>query len=175
MTENIDVSDYFSKIRRIDAFRYLKEEELRALLAVSDLMVYEVDDRIIQQGDISEHFFAVIEGCVNVTVQELNKDDVVVSRIQAGDVFGESAIFLQEQRTANVVSCERTVAVRIHRKAIMSFIKAYPSAGNKILMIIVLSLLSKLKNANQEIAFEKQTEIDFEYVDSLIEDFMKEI
>jgi len=34
---------------------------------------------------------------------------------------------------------------------------------------------SKLKNANQEIAFEKQSEIDFDYVDSLLDDFMKDI
>jgi CRP-like cAMP-binding protein len=175
MTKPIDVTAHFSKIRRIDAFRYLREEELHALLALSDIVEFATGDRIIQQGDISEYFFAVIDGCVNVTVQELKEDDVEVNTIQPGDVFGESAIFLREERSANVVACDPTIALRIHRKSIMSFIKANPSAGNKFLMVIILSLLAKLKNANQEIAFEKQSEIDFDYVDSLVEDFMKEI
>ena len=175
MTDPIDVPSHFSKIRRIDAFRYLREEELRALLALSDIVEYAAGDRIIEQGDISEYFFAVIEGCVKVTVQELKEDDVVVSTIPAGDVFGEYAIFLREERSASVVASEPTKVLRIHRKSIMSFIRANPSAGNKFLMVIILSLLAKLKNANQEIAFEKQSEIDFNYVDSLVEDFMKEI
>ena len=33
-----------------------------------------------------------------------------------------------------------------------------------------MSLLKKLRNANEELAFERQSEIDFEYVDSLIQD-----
>ena len=44
-----------------------------------------------------------------------------------------------------------------------------------ILLVIVFGLLTKLSNANQEIAFEKQSEIDFDYVDSVLDDFMKDI
>lgn len=175
MPEQCDVSEFLPKIRTIDAFRYLKDNELNALLAAAEVIRYAVDDVIVQQGDISEHFFGILEGTVNVSVQELNNEAVVVSKIDKGDVFGESAIFLREERSASVIAATETVALRIHRKSIMSFIKANPGAGNKILMVIILSLLSKLKNANQEIAFEKQSEIDFDYVDSLLDDFMKDI
>ena len=175
MADHRDVSDYLPGIRTIDAFRYLKNDELNALLANAEVVHYNEGAVIIQQGDISEHFFGVLEGSVNVCVHELNDNAVVVSKIEKGDVFGESAIFLREERSASVIAGEDTTVLRIHRKGIMAFIKALPSAGNKILMVIILSLLSKLKNANQEIAFEKQSEIDFDYVDALLDDFMKEI
>lgn len=175
MPEQRNIADYLPKIRTIDAFRYLKNDELNALLVSAETIHYAGGEVIIQQGDISEHFFGVLDGSVDVSVQELNDKAVVVSNIEKGDVFGESAIFLREERTASVIASVDTTVLRIHRKSIIAFIRAIPSAGNKILMVIILSLLSKLKNANQEIAFEKQSEIDFDYVDSLLDDFMKEI
>ena len=42
-------------------------------------------------------------------------------------------------------------------------------------MVIVFGLLTKLSQANQEIAFEKQGDLDFDYVDTLVQDFMEEI
>lgn len=175
MPEHRDVSAYLTKIRTIDAFRYLKDDELGALLSAAEAVHFEGGEVIVRQGDISEHFFGVLEGSVKVSVQELNDEEVVVSQIEKGDVFGESAIFIREERSASVIAAAAATVLRIHRKSIMGFIKANPSGGNKLLMVIILSLLSKLKNANQEIAFEKQSEIDFDYVDSLLDDFMKDI
>jgi hypothetical protein len=62
----------------------------------------------------------------------------------------------------------------MHRKEMLSFIKDNPQAGNKILMLLICSLLRKLREANQELAFEKQSVIDWEDIDSLVQDFMKE-
>jgi hypothetical protein len=42
-------------------------------------------------------------------------------------------------------------------------------------MTIILSLLKNLKKSNQELAFEKQSDIDFNYADSLIRDVMNDI
>ncbi|MFH1983789.1 MAG: cyclic nucleotide-binding domain-containing protein [Pseudomonadota bacterium] len=175
MPEHREVSAYLPKIRTIDAFRYLKDDELRALLTSAEVLHFSNGEAIVRQGDISEHFFGVLEGTVNVSVQELNNEEVVVSKIEKGDVFGESAIFLREERSASVIADTVATVLRIHRKSIIAFIRANPAGGNKILMVIILSLLNKLKNANQELAFEKQSEIDFDYVDSLLDDFMKDI
>ena len=170
-----DLSRFLSKIRAIEAFRYLKEEELNAILALSEVVVYEPQEKIITQGDVGEDFFGVIEGEVEISIQQLNKPGVVLSTLESGEIFGESAIFLKEERTATVTSVKQTVVIRIHRQNMLRFFQTNPGAGNKILMVIVLGLLTRLRNANQELAFEKQPDIDFDYVDSLVEDFMKAI
>lgn len=170
-----DLSGFLPKIRTIDAFRYLKEEELSAILDLAEIVVYDSQEEIIAQGDVGEYFFAVIDGEVEISIQQLNKPGVVLSTLTSGEIFGESAIFLKEERTATATSIKRTVVIRIHRQNMLRFFRTTPHAGNKILMIIVLGLLTRLKNANQELAFEKQPDIDFDYVDSLVEDFMKEI
>ncbi|MBI9087133.1 MAG: cyclic nucleotide-binding domain-containing protein [Desulfobacterales bacterium] len=170
-----DFSPFLPKIKKIDAFRYLGEDELKAILSLSDIVVYAPGEKIITQGDIGEFFFAVIDGQVDISIQQLNKPGVILSTLASGEIFGESAIFLKEERTATVTSSQETVVIRIHRQNMLSFFKSNAHAGNKVLMIIVLGLLIRLKNTNQELAFEKQPDIDFDYVDSLVEDFMKEI
>jgi len=52
------------------------------------------------------------------------------------------------------------------------FIKDYPRSGNKILMLIIYSLLKKLKEVNQELAYERKSDADQDDIDSIIQNFM---
>ena len=54
----------------------------------------------------------------------------------------------------------------------LKFINKHQGAGNKILMLIIYSLLRKLRDANQEIAFERKSDVTQEDIDSIIEDFV---
>ena len=170
-----DIRPLLHHIRAINMFRYMSDAELDDFLDHAEVVRYGPNETIITQGEVGDYFFAVVHGSVNVSVRELQKEEVVLSHLQAGDMFGEAAVFLRETRSANVRSAEETVAIRINRQEMMNFIRANPTGGNKVLMVIILSLLAKLKRTNQELAFEKQSEIDFEYVDALIEEFMMEI
>ena len=167
------VSEYIPKIRRIKAFRYLGDMELWALLAIAEVIAYDQGAKIVTQGKICNHFYALISGAVDVSVSELQEGEIVISSLVEGDTFGEAAMFLKEERTASVTATQDSVMMCIARKDLINFFKSNSSAGVKILLVIVFSLLSKLSNANQEIAFEKQGDLDLDYVDNLVQDFME--
>ncbi len=170
-----EVREYMPKIRRIKAFRYLDEMELRSLLAIAEVIAYDKGAKILTQGKTGSHFYAVVSGAADVSVSELQEGEIVISTLTEGDTFGEAAMFLKEERTASVTAVQESVMMSIARKDLMNFFKTNSQAGVKILLVIVFSLLSKLSNANQEIAFEKQGDLDFDYVDTLVQDFMEEI
>ncbi len=170
-----EVKEFMPKIRRIRAFRYLNDLELRALLAISEVVAYSQGAKIVTQGKTGSHLYAVISGSADVSVSELQEGEIVISNLVEGDTFGEAAMFLKEERTASVSAAEDSVMMSIPRKNLMNFFKSNSEAGVKILMVIVFNLLTKLANANQEIAFEKQGDLDFDYVDTLVQDFMDEI
>ena len=163
---------YLSQIRKIHLFSYLTEDELDKIMSIAEIVAYDTGDKIIRYGEVSPFLYGIIDGGVHVTLQEPDDQEVFICTIEEGAVFGESAIFMAEKRTANVTSSGKTVALRIHRKEMMSFIKENPLAGNKILMLIIYSLLNKLREVNQELAFEKQSVIDIDDIDSLVHDFM---
>ena len=164
---------YVSSMKGVVTFKYFSEEAIRDLLSKSEVLGFAEGDTIIREGEKSPYFFAVLEGTVNVTVHDGAKE-VFISAIGKGDVFGEAGIFLSVKRTANVASAAKTTLVRIHRDSLLRFIKERPSEGVKFLMIIIYSLLKKLRDANQELAFERKSDVQQDDIDSMVRSIMGE-
>jgi len=155
-------------------FKYLDDEMLDEVLGISEVVQLEGKQRIIEQGDIDPHLYVVLTGSVSVSVSESSGQDVYVAAIGAGDVFGEAGMFIKSRRTANITTMSDSTLLRIHRQKFIQFVKQRPSAGIKMLMIIIFSLLRKLKESNTELAFERKAQLDQDDIDSLIDGFMKE-
>ena len=171
-TEAIEL--YLPQIQKILLFSYLDEDELKKILSVAEIVHPENGEKIISQTHVSPFLYGIIKGSVDVTLQEPDNKKRFICTINEGEVFGESAIFMTEKRIADVTSSADAVILKIHRKHIMTFIKENPQSGNKILMLIIYGLLNKLKDSNMECAFEKQSVVDPDDIDTLIQDFMTE-
>jgi CRP-like cAMP-binding protein len=173
MTVPVETLQYIETIREINMLRYLSGEELEKFLALAEIVDYKKGEKIINLGDVSPYLYGVVKGGMHVSMREANDQEVFICTMEQGEGFGESAIFMTEKRTADVTSSQDSVLLRVHRKDLMTFIRDNPQAGNKILMLIISSLLSKLREANQELAFEKQSVIELDDIDSLVKDFME--
>lgn len=165
---------YIPKLKNIIIFRYLNEGDKKNILKITKFAEYQQNEKIISKGEVSPYLYAVIQGTVNVIVPEKDGKGVFICAIGSGDVFGEAGIFLKVKRTADVISSDTVTLLMIHRKDIISFIKSNPIPGSKILMLIIYSLLKKLKEANQEIAFERKANIVQSDIDSMVEEIIKE-
>ena len=169
---------YLEDYKRIVALKYLKKDELEEFIKVTDIMSYKDKDIIIKEGEFSPFIFGVLKGSVVVTVSDNdvdNNEDVYICTIGRGDVFGEAGIFMNVKRTANVVSTDETDIFCIHRTDFLKFIKIHPGIGIKILMLIIFSLLRKLKEANLELAFERKADIDQNDIDGLVDKIMRQV
>lgn len=163
-----------SKLRKSMLFRYLTDDALREVLGLSEIIHFKPGDRVISEGEVSQFLYTVLDGTVNVLVQESTGNEVFVSAIGEGDIFGEAGIFLKVKRTANVVCSDNTTLLRIDRDNLLEFIHKYPSSGVKLLLIIIYGLLRKLRESNQELAFERKSVIVQDDIDDIVENFMKE-
>jgi CRP/FNR family cyclic AMP-dependent transcriptional regulator len=171
--QGLKKEEYSAKLAKIVMFKYFSPEAMREIQAKSEILSFSEGEPIIAQGDKNPYFYAVLKGTVNVTVREKEKE-VFVSAIGEGEVFGEAGIFLNVERTANVVSAADSVIMRIGRDDLLSFIKARPSDGIKLLMIIVYTLLKKLRNADLELAFERKGDSGQDEIDSMVKQIMAE-
>ena len=161
-----------NKIKKILTFRFLSEHELESLIKISTVEQFKTDEKVINQGDINQSFYAIIEGTVRVTVQEKDRPEAYICTIGDGEIFGEAGMFMEVKRTANVICSTDTILLAISRTAMIKFIKDNPRSGNKILMLIVYSLLKKLREVNQELAYERKSDADQDDIDSIIANFM---
>ena len=163
---------YIPKLKDAYLFRHITEEELTDFISRSEIIQFSQDEKIIAEGEYSPYLFSVIEGAASVTVKEPNSKEVYITTVGKGEIFGEAGIFVKVKRTANITCSENTTILRIHRNDFFNFIKERPNAGIKILLVVIYRLLKKLRSANQEIAFERKTDLDQDDVDLLINDFM---
>lgn len=160
---------YVDDVRSIIAFKFLTDGQILDLLAAADLIDYAEGQVILQENEISSNFFGIMEGTVSISVREGEGQSVYVNSLGPGDVFGEAGIFLNVKRTATVSALGRVRILCISRKALVQFIKKYPESGNKILMVIIYSLLRKLRMVNQELAYERRSDMCQDAIDSMVE------
>jgi CRP-like cAMP-binding protein len=164
---------YMHRLKEFAAFKYFSDEAMLDFCDKAEILSFKTGETIIQEGEKSPYFYAVLEGTANVTVKSEAKE-VFISMAGEGAVFGEAGIFLNVKRTANVMSVADSVLLRIHRTSLLRFIKDRPSDGIKFLMIIIYSLLKKLSDANQELAFERKSDIVQEDIDFMVKEIMNE-
>jgi CRP-like cAMP-binding protein len=168
----LDTEKYTSELKKILFFKFVKDSELADVTNITEMIEYSQGEVIISEGDIQPYIFAVVKGTVNVLVTEESGREIFICAIGEGDVFGEAGIFTNVKRTANIKSAGHTVLLRIQRDNFLGFIKTHLDTGTKMLMLVIYSLIKKLRDANQEIAFERKSDISQDDIDSIIADFV---
>ncbi len=170
MIEFAEKMSLIEPIRKIVSFRFLSDGEIVDLLSVSEVLRIEEGEVIVEEGEISPHFYGIIEGTVSVTVHEDKEDkQIYVNSLGPGDVFGEAGIFMSVRRTATVTALSSASVLRVHRKELAHFLKRHAEAGNKFLLTIIFSLLRKLRLANEELAYERKSDIPQEEIDAMVD------
>ena len=102
---------------------------------------YYPDEKIITQGETSHSFYALISGKLNVTINGDNEKQIFFSHINEGEFFGETGIFDDGQRTATVSIAETSQVLAIERNDFFCYIRMYPKAGIKLMMLFVNGLM----------------------------------
>ena len=154
-------------------FQNFNDNELDNLIKICSFYEYDIDEVIVSQDEVSTYLFAILEGLVDVRIKSEEGEYIQVSEVKSGDIFGEAAIFMDVKRTAQIVTKETAKVARITRDELIDFINKMPKAGVKMLAYIVFSLLHKLKRANRELVFEKESSITADDLDRLKKFFPK--
>ena len=94
--------------------------------------------------------------------------EVYMNSLGPGEVFGEAGLFMSVPRTATVRVEDSATIVRINRSEFAGFLKRHPVAGNKMLIVFIYGLLRKLKLADQELAYERKSDLSQDDVDSMV-------
>ncbi|MCX7786978.1 MAG: cyclic nucleotide-binding domain-containing protein [Spirochaetes bacterium] len=168
-----EAKEVYEYLKATPLFTYFEDEALMELLQDARIIRCDTEQRVIQEGEVGPEFYLVARGSVDVTVSEGDRE-VFISTIGEGQFFGEAGLFTRVRRTANVVASDGTVLVAIGRPFFLSFLQKRPKAGIQLLMLIIYSLLKKLRSVNQELAFERKFDIDQEDIDEIIRGILEE-
>jgi CRP-like cAMP-binding protein len=117
--------------------------------------VYGDSEDIIRQGDTGDSMYVVQAGRVEVLQHSRKGGEQHLAYLDAGDFFGEMAVFEKEVRSATVRAAGEARVLKIDKKALLTRIREDP-----LLAVNLLKTMShRIRDLNTEIARHKKTHL----------------
>ena len=133
--------------RKADVFADLEPAHLDALCRAASIRPYAAGEAILREDEPGDLFFVIIRGQVKVFVDSEHGREVVLTHLQAGDFFGEMALFDNETRSASVSALTASELVVLRRKDFLAVLEEeFPIARR-----ILTTLSARLRRANDMI------------------------
>jgi len=98
-------------LRTIDLFKALTPHEITNIAEKMRRRNYRRNEVIIREGDPGEEFFLIGQGRVDVSRRSSADDDKHVATLNAGNVFGERALIVDEPRNATCTAASDQVEI----------------------------------------------------------------
>ncbi|KAI9092122.1 cyclic nucleotide-binding-like protein [Phlyctochytrium arcticum] len=113
-----DVKVLFKFLRKIKAFAKVSDFILEQLCKVGYYQSYAADRAVFRQGEVGTAWYILLHGSVVVQVSQTGRieDSVPVTKLYAGEGFGDLALTNDKPRTASIITAEPCEVVYIEKE-----------------------------------------------------------
>lgn len=110
---------------------------------------------IVKEGEEGSQIYLVLSGRVRVLGDVSLGDDKRIRPgffdLDAGEVFGELALFDREPRSASVVAVSECELAVMDGDRLLAFLDAHPEVGYGVLKDLVTALVARLRKTNRKL------------------------
>jgi CRP/FNR family cyclic AMP-dependent transcriptional regulator len=138
-------------LRRVWLFADLDDPDLDRLANVSRQRTCGEGEVLVSQGDTPGDLFTVIQGRLKVMSVAPDGEEVLLSLLGPGEVFGELALLDDKPGGASVVAAERCRFLVVSRACFRSMLAQVPMLGVKMLQLLA-GHVRRLSSRLEEIA-----------------------
>ncbi|MEI8362568.1 MAG: cyclic nucleotide-binding domain-containing protein [Betaproteobacteria bacterium] len=133
------VDDVLEKIRnRVPLLAMLNSLQLRELVLESNILLPAAGEIIFKRNDYSTTFFSIVEGELDVLIDEDNVPDAV---LKAGEFFGEMALVSGRRRAGTVRARTPCVLIETPRRAMQKLISSVQSMRRVLNEVAIKSVV----------------------------------
>ncbi|MEO5357689.1 MAG: cyclic nucleotide-binding domain-containing protein [Nitrospirae bacterium YQR-1] len=104
------------KIRDLDFFSILTDEELMSLLRISKCRKYAEGDLIFDEGQVGDRFYVIVDGVISISKRIGKKREETLARLKRGSCFGEMAILDGQPRSARAKAFDDVVLLEFDKR-----------------------------------------------------------
>jgi CRP/FNR family transcriptional regulator, cyclic AMP receptor protein len=134
-------------LRTTPLFGHLREGDLEELARVARQRDYPKNSLIVSGHDALDTFYVIISGRVKSMLIAEDGREVILSIRQAGEFFGEMALFGDNTPATTVMAMEDSRLVTLHREDLYRIVMAMPGVALGLLR----SLCNRLEDADRKI------------------------
>ena len=122
-------------LSNIDLFKDFSEEMLQAMTDSFHLKKIKPEEVLFNQGDDGESLFVLVEGLLEVSLQEEGKKKHL-SFLRPGSFLGEMALLTGEKRSADVFTCTESLVGELTKDSIMSLATENPEILSQMTTVV---------------------------------------
>ena len=145
--EDATVARKVEVLRGIPLFASLSYREIVMLLELVQIRSYDINDRILCEGDPGDELFVSLSGSVEVT-----KSGQRLAQLGRGAFFGEMSLIDRAPRSADVIARDVCKMMVIRREDFDELIAEAPALGVKLLRAFCRVLNERLRNTSEVLA-----------------------
>lgn len=132
-------------IAKIPLFMNLSPEEQFHVAGQFRQAGFKPGQNIIVQGDPGQSFYVILEGSVDVIIEDPSGMKTTIDTLRAGDSFGEIALIDNVPRTATIRAAEPLTALELARPYFETFVSQSQDARDRVTEVIrMTSALRKI-------------------------------
>ena len=146
------------ELRQFAILASLSNQELGHLVRLGELRHAQPGEMLIKRGDPGDALFFVLGGAVRARIF-VGGEEKTLSKISAGEFFGDMAMFTQSPRSADVVAESQARLLRFGADSFRMLIGQNPAAAAPMLFAIAGTMAHRILEDNQR--FQRQVASDF--------------
>ena len=134
-------------LKSVDLFHNIPGDVLTRIAQIAEELRCEQNHAIFKEGDHGDSMFIIISGKVDVI-----QNDHSITQLERGTCIGEMALLDQEPRSADAITLEESVLLKIDQEGFFQLMASNPEIMKQIVKILtrrVRSMNKKLTNAQQ--------------------------
>lgn len=139
------IMDTINFLKNIELFSFLDDQQLEKISRRIKTKTVHKKIPIIIAGDTSSNLYIIKEGSVKVAASNDDGDEIILSTLQAGEIFGELSLFDEEPRSADVIAAEDCSLLILSRPDFLELIDDNP----KLAMQVIKYLCQRIRFTNK--------------------------
>lgn len=145
--ESISTSIIEDTMKRIGYFDNLTPSELTELASIAKMSAYNKNEVIFREGETDLALYFLIKGSVRIVKIDDKKDEIVLGKVENGDVIGETFL-TKEIYNATGIASEFVETLSMSKVDINRLMESNPHLGNKMLRLFLERIYLKLNKTN---------------------------
>ena len=141
------MSSLIRVLGQTSVFENLSEAELQAIITVSGRENLGAGETVFTTGSIGDAMYVIETGSLKISrIAPMGKERII-RLLGRGEVIGEMALFDDEPRSADAVTLEETVLIRIPKQEFLQLLEEIPSLAIRFLSV----LATRLRRMNEKL------------------------
>ena len=117
-------------------FSSLSEDELSGLAELAVERSFQPDEFIFWEGDQPDYFYVIAGGRIKVVKHSSSGKEFIIAFFEAGEMFGEVAVFEGKPYPASAQAISPTSVLGIRKQLFLDFLARHPQVALRIINIL---------------------------------------